>query len=51
MPNNFLRNNQDDGLLGRVAAVHGVVMDIDFPPGQLPGMAMRWWSIGTISRP
>ena len=38
MPNNSLRNNQDDGLLGRVAAVHGVVMDIDFPLGQLPGI-------------
>src|SRR4030095_16680399 len=38
MPNNSLRNNQDGGLLGRVAAVHGVVMDIDFPLGQLPGI-------------
>src|SRR6266508_3597223 len=38
MPHNSLRNNQDDGLLGHVAAVHGVVMDVDFPPGQLPAI-------------
>ena len=38
MPNYAPRNSQDGGLLGRVAAVHGVVMDVDFPPEQLPAI-------------
>jgi F-type H+-transporting ATPase subunit beta len=38
LQNDSLSKSHDDGLLGRVAAVHGVVMDVDFPPGQLPAI-------------
>jgi F-type H+-transporting ATPase subunit beta len=35
----YPRNDrQEHGLPGRVAAVHSVVLDIDFPPGQLPAI-------------
>jgi F0F1-type ATP synthase beta subunit len=36
LPNDFLGSSQGDGLSGRVAAVHSVVLDVDFPPGRLP---------------
>jgi F-type H+-transporting ATPase subunit beta len=33
-----LTHHRDDALWGRVAAVHGVIMDVDFPAGQLPAI-------------
>lgn len=35
---NHQNHNQEHGVAGRVAAVHGVVLDVDFPPGQLPAI-------------
>jgi F-type H+-transporting ATPase subunit beta len=37
-PNALSNYSPEDGWTGRVASAHGVVLDIDFPPGDLPGI-------------
>lgn len=38
MERNPHNDSQEHNFAGRVAAVHGVVLDVDFPPGQLPAI-------------